>query len=580
VSTDLTPGSVLGRYELLIQVAQGAVAQVWAARLRGSEGTQKTVAIKTITTNKETRAMTQALLLDEVRLAALVHHPNVVGTLELGEERGTLFIVMEWVHGETLRAVVGASYQYGGLPRGLAVNIVAQVCRALHAAHQTRDPDGKSTSLIHRDVSPRNLLIGYNGTVKVVDFGIAKAHQWNAEFSGRNDMKRKLAYMSPEQLMANGLDCRSDVFSAGVVLYLVTTGKHPFKASTPEETVQNVCLERPLRPSEIVGDYPLTLEGVVLKALSKDPRDRWSTAGELLEALLQAEPVTSDRHAEQRIAQFMNDMLGDTGRNRMHLVHHAQHWVDTRVAARTGRKIPPPLPRRSRRESTITLSNVLLPSIPQLTEPPSSREVVARAEPPRRLHSTSASDSAPSYQYRGSTPRSARDVSEAVPFTPVPIDSSPRSDWGALVPARRDKAPQALAWLGGLTMIALVLLLAIRETRKHSTARASEAPANTTLVPAEALPLECVGETQFEPTPVLVTTEDLPEADAVIHLDVKPLAPPQPQTPPQQGVRVAVEAASKKAVAPRNNAVVIEPRPPVAPRQVDAWDSQYYGGRN
>ncbi len=600
MTTDLTPGSVLGRYELLIQVAQGSIAQVWAARLRGTRGFQKIVAIKTLTTNNDTRALTQALLFDEVRLASLVHHPNVVGTLELGEERGILFIVMEWIHGETLRAVVRASYQYGGMPRTLAVNIIAQACKALHAAHETRDAHGKRVPLIHRDISPQNVMVTYSGAVKVADFGVAKAHHWNAELTGRTEMKRKIAYMSPEQLMANGIDCRSDVFAMGTVLYLITTGQHPFKGSSPEETIQNACFHDPVAPTELARDYPLALEHVVLKALAKDPSDRWSTAGEMLDALLQAEPATSERQVDQRLAQFMNNTIGDMGKNRMQLVHHAQQWVDSqRSPDSTSSVMPPPLPRRSRRESAITLSSVSVSSIPPISERAPSSELVPRHEttaskpplPPRasRAHSSRAFDprafdSTPSAGYTPSKPTSIRrDVgADSMPYTPVPVDTSRRSDWGAHVAPRRDVASQVLRWVGGAGVIALLALLAVRETRRVAPSSAAKAEPILVLPSVEDTSLECSGSNLPE-LPVeapTVNVNDLPK------FEPKPLAAVAPAqvmvnaTPKSESVPVAASTPKKTASGVKTTSAELAAPSTPAARKVDAWDPNHFGGRN
>src|SRR5688572_29692416 len=173
--SELRAGSILGRYELLLPIAKGGMAQVWAARLRGSRGFQKWVAIKTILPDVIDNTRMERMFLEEAQLASQIHHPNVVGTLELGEHEGTLYLVMEWVDGEPLNQVMAKAAGSGGLPLPIAVNLIGQACQGLYAAHELRDDAGVLVGLVHRDVSPQNLLVSFSGTAKLVDFGIAKA---------------------------------------------------------------------------------------------------------------------------------------------------------------------------------------------------------------------------------------------------------------------------------------------------------------------------------------------------------------------------------------------------------------------
>ena len=309
--TELVAGSVLGRYELLLPIAKGGMAQVWAARLLGTRGFKKTVAVKTILRGCIDDTRMEQMFLEEASLASQIHHANVVGTLDLGEHEGTLYLVMEWVEGEPLHFILAHAQERGGLPLPIAVNIVGQACKGLHAAHDLKDENGALVGLVHRDISPQNVLVTYSGTTKLVDFGIAKATSRVASLTEAGELKGKFAYMSPEQVSGSPVDRRSDIFALGVLLYMLTTGRHPFKGDHPGETVKNICSEQPaLPPRKFVPDYPPELEAVVLKALNKAPKDRWATAHDLLAALEEALPGYLEGSFEAEVSKYLHEIMG------------------------------------------------------------------------------------------------------------------------------------------------------------------------------------------------------------------------------------------------------------------------------
>ena len=192
---ELNAGSVLGRYELLLPVAKGGMGQVWAGRLHGTRGFQNLVAIKTLLPTDGTDKQLERMLLSEAALASRIKHPNVVEGLDLGEHDGTLYFVMEWVSGEALDVVLKGSAASGLLPLPVVVRIAAQACSGLQAAHDAHDDAGTPLGLVHRDVSPQNLLVGYSGTVKLTDYGVAKATQQMSQGSVVGQVKGKFAYM-------------------------------------------------------------------------------------------------------------------------------------------------------------------------------------------------------------------------------------------------------------------------------------------------------------------------------------------------------------------------------------------------
>jgi serine/threonine-protein kinase len=305
------------------------MAQVWAARLRGSRGFQKIFAIKTILAGAIDDTRMERMFLQEATLASQIHHPNVVTTIELGEDEGILYLVMEWVDGESLKFIMTRAAQRGNLPLPIAVNLVGQACKGLHAAHDLRDESGTPIGVVHRDVSAQNVLVTYSGSAKLVDFGIAKATASAAGVTQAGEIKGKFAYMAPEQVTGDVVDRRTDIFGMGVILYLLTTGRHPFKGVHTAETLQNICSKRPPRlPSAIIPGYPPELEAVVLKALAKDPNDRWPTANDMLSALERAMPQSLDGSFEVQVAEYMNDLLGDRVRERRMQLRVAQEQAD------------------------------------------------------------------------------------------------------------------------------------------------------------------------------------------------------------------------------------------------------------
>jgi serine/threonine protein kinase len=327
--SQLTSGLVLGRYELLLPIAQGGMAEVWAARLHGTRGFKKFVAIKTMLPGSIDDTRLEQMFMEEAELAARIHHPNVVGTIELGEQDGMLYLVMDWVDGEPLSYVLKQAAQHGGLPLPIAVNLIGQACQGLHAAHELPDDDGKPLGVVHRDISPQNILVTYAGTAKVVDFGIAKATHRTSGLTQDGELKGKLAYMAPEQLRGKPVDRRADLFSLGIVLYLLTTGRHPFKGDHPGETLQNICSEVPIvAPTSLLEDYPAELEAVVLKAIQRDPDKRFSTGLQFLQALERAMPSAMEASFESTVAAFVQHISDEKGTERRRRIRIAGDLLD------------------------------------------------------------------------------------------------------------------------------------------------------------------------------------------------------------------------------------------------------------
>jgi serine/threonine protein kinase len=262
------------------------MAEVVLARTRGAEGFEKLVCVKRIRAELAHDKQYVEMFLDEARLGAMLHHPNLVQVFDFGVEGGVPFYAMEWLHGEDLRAIQHAA-RASGRPLSLAnaVEIIIDVCAGLHHAHELRDGDGRPMGLVHRDVSPQNVLVTYDGAVKVVDFGIAKARGARRAETQHGTLKGKVQYMSPEQCHGEGLDRRSDVFAIGILLWELTVGRGLYRGASDFAILKAITERDAPRPSEIVARYPAALEAIVMRALARDREARWSTAEELQLAL-------------------------------------------------------------------------------------------------------------------------------------------------------------------------------------------------------------------------------------------------------------------------------------------------------
>ena len=314
---EIQPGQTVGRYEFLLPVAQGGMAAVWAARLKGSRGFSKLVAVKTMLPGFSDEPQFEQMFLDEARIASRIRHPHVVEIYDLGEQDDMLYLVMEWVDGHPLSTLRAAAAKSGGIPLPAGVRIVADACAGLHAAHELRDELGEPLGLVHRDMSPQNLLISYGGDVKIGDFGVAKAAGRTSENTAAGHVKGKPPYMSPEQALGLRVDRRSDVFALGIVLYQVTAGQHPLRGETDVVTLQNIISGTEIiPPRERVPGYPKALEAVVLKALERDPEKRYQTARDMELALENAYGPSLPRVRTEEVGRVITALLGREGEER------------------------------------------------------------------------------------------------------------------------------------------------------------------------------------------------------------------------------------------------------------------------
>ncbi len=290
--TDTSPRN-LGRYRLYGELAAGGMATVHLGRQIGSGGFSKLVAIKRLHPQFGKREEFVEMFLAEARLAARIRHPNVVQPLDVLRVEDEVFLVMEYVEGDSLSRLMKATIaRQEKVPLPVAVAILSGVLRGLHAAHEAKNDKGEALELVHRDVSPQNVLVGVDGTPRVIDFGIAKAAD-SVQVTREGELKGKLAYIAPEILSGQRSTRRADIYAAAVVLWEVLTAQRLFDADYQSAIVANI-LHRPVDPpSDLVPDLPRALDQVVMKGLARDPSDRYATGREMAVALEEAFPAAS-----------------------------------------------------------------------------------------------------------------------------------------------------------------------------------------------------------------------------------------------------------------------------------------------
>lgn len=276
----------LGRYTLLRRLASGGMGEVFLAEVQGAANFTKKVAIKRILPHLARNEDFVKKFIDEANVMVQLHHGNIVPVMELADQQGELFIVMEYLPGRDLKAVLHRLRRdERTFPPDLAVWIIAEVCAGLDYAHRKHGPDGQPLHIVHRDVSPSNVVLGAGGEVKLLDFGIARA-RGGLHQSISGTLQGKFVYMSPEQAEGRSVDPRSDIFSAGLVLYEMLCGVRPFEGESETETLRRVREGRVEPPSSHRPELPAELDAIVMQAVARDPDARHASAGDLRRALL------------------------------------------------------------------------------------------------------------------------------------------------------------------------------------------------------------------------------------------------------------------------------------------------------
>lgn len=308
-----TPPRLVGRYLMYEEISCGGMASVHYGRLSSDAGFSRTVAIKYLHPQYARDAQFITMFLEEARLVSRIRHPNVAAPLDVVvvPESEEVFLVMEYIHGETLGRLLEESHALRfPLPPNVCANILCGALHGLHAAHEAVDEMGKPLGIVHRDISPQNIMVGSDGVSRVVDFGIAKAVS-RSQATQEGQVKGKVAYMAPEQLTSAPVDRRADIFAAGIVLWEALTTRRLFRAEHPAGAMANVLHAVVRRPSSINGNVSQALDRVVLKALQRNPAARFQTARDFAAAIEEEAFVASTRKVSEWVAAAASASLAE-----------------------------------------------------------------------------------------------------------------------------------------------------------------------------------------------------------------------------------------------------------------------------
>jgi serine/threonine-protein kinase len=334
----LSPGDKVRDYEVIAPIRSGGMAMLYLARRRGVGGFSRLVALKLVHAHMTDDPHINRLFLQEARIAASIAHPNVVHVEEVGSVDGKYFIAMEYVHGVSLaELLVSLAKQRTRMTPKLCVWVAAQVSEALHAVHEATRENGSPLNIVHRDVSPQNVLVGHNGHIKLIDFGIAKSQLVNQPGSSRGSVIGKLRYMAPEQLRTEPVTRRTDVYALGVMLWEMLASRNLLRCFRIDDERDWQTREAPPPPSRYSTNLKASIDLAVLKAIACDPRARYESAMAFRAALLRAEPSASKVDAPA-FAALLHKVLGDElERRRAHWPREVNVQLDSDVVSDTDR---------------------------------------------------------------------------------------------------------------------------------------------------------------------------------------------------------------------------------------------------
>jgi serine/threonine protein kinase len=463
---------VIGRYALFDELARGGMASVHIGRLLGQGGFARTVAIKRLHPHLAKDPEFVTMLLDEARLAGRIQHANVVAMLDVVATEGELFLVMEYVHGEALSRLLRKSSQTGQRVRpAIASALMVGALDGLHAAHEVRGDRGEPLGLVHRDVTPHNIMVRRDGNALVVDFGVAKAAgRFHTTEEGK--IKGKLPYMAPEQLRGGNVTRRTDIYAAGAVLWETLVGERLVGGSNEGEVLEQLLFGSVKPPSSRVAGVPAALDDVVMRALARDPKDRYATAQEMARAL---EAAVAPALTSQ-VAAWLEELVADSlEKQEAKLASIETIVADSLVSPESPLKL---LTEQSAAISSSESRKQLAP----IAKTPASKRSVHEAE-------TALSDRMDAL--------AATTRAEPPPIEPAPrsIDAtpSPVGSASAVIPALRPETrPNRTPWLVAalLAVVIPIVWLVARSDRQAPTPTASNAPpgaTSATIAPATSV---------------------------------------------------------------------------------------------
>ncbi|MDP2272130.1 MAG: protein kinase [Archangium sp.] len=453
-----------GRYQLLKKLATGGMAQIYLARQLGPEGFEKLLVVKRILPHLAENEEFITMFLDEARIAARLNHPNVVQIFDLGAQDDSFFIAMEFIHGEDVRRVWKHADKVGKpIPVALICRIIIESCAGLDYAHKKLDGSGRALNIVHRDISPQNILVSFEGGVKIVDFGIAKAAD-QATVTKSGVLKGKYSYMSPEQAAGQPIDCRTDIFALGVVLYELLTGTRLFKRATDIQTLNAVTECKLAPPSQVNDRVPADLDAIVMKALAKDRTVRFSEARQLgaaLESWLMSHAISASSAA---LAEFMRDIYAER-------LKHEQEEGRLLIETADSSRGEDPAPERA------------TPSFDRLPRQTKSlRGTPSQARPKRELEETTAER--PGSRSGASSRKSLDRAPESPPSRPIPELRFDTAHTEASMPtqnATSRKLPVIALGLGVLVAMAALGLWALSGTPELAQLNLDSEPSGATV---------------------------------------------------------------------------------------------------
>jgi serine/threonine protein kinase len=565
----------IGRYVLFQEVAHGGMATVHMGRLRGPAGFARTVAIKRLHPPFARDPEFVSMFLDEARLAARIQHPNVVSVLDVVASEGELFLVMDYVHGESLSKLLRlAGKQNIQVPRRIIATILVGVLNGLDAAHEARSEAGDALEIVHRDVSPQNVLLGLDGSARVLDFGVAKA-SLRIHWSSRDgQLKGKLGYMAPEQVTTGQVDRRADIYAVGVMLWEGLTGKRLFDTKQGDIGIllTSILNKEIDPPSKLVPNIPKALDTVAMKALSRNRDERFPTARAMAEALERSITPTTAR----QVGEWVNQVAGATLRTRaaqLAQVERAElppppsasdHRNLLPIEEESGSDVSGPQAKGARSESDTQVPRVSVRDLAMLVPTP--------APIPRERLANLIKNTEPT-QDDEDVPVTSEPDQKAPPPPAVDDRTVPqtREEMDAIIaPAKAEDVPSPLAmppllwtwaraWPGAAVVAVLLLLWIVWPSRRAPalavtpTADRAPVPASLSLPPLSAIPppppdtATAAAEPPTPPSPPSLVSTIAPARATVattIRAITKP-APPRPKidcNPPYtvdaQGVRI------------------------------------------
>jgi serine/threonine protein kinase len=501
----------LGRYSVFAEIASGGMATVHLGRLIGTAGFSRTVAIKRLHPHLAKDPNFVSMFLDEARLAARIRHPNVVHIIDVAAEEGELLLVMEYVLGETVgRIIRAASLEQLRIPPPVVSSIMIGALDGLHAAHEATSERGHPLGIVHRDMSPQNVIVGKDGVARLLDFGVAKADGRMHE-TRDGSVKGKFAYMAPEQIERDHVDRRTDIFSASIVLWEALTGERLFLGETPAKLVHAVLNDEMRAPSQVAASLPQKLDAVVMKGLARDPNQRYATARDMAMALERACRPASARE----VGEWIDVLVGRELRERQAMVEAIEA------------ESSPPSERMQAHFNTALASGSSPPhhSGSQMAEMAVgdgvSISTVARVGRP----------SGPGYPPDASTNISSASL----------LRGTSQSTQSALLALRQTTVPwsRALAVLGVVTALGMVGLISVIAFRPRPGAGGAPQIPSSNVTPVTSGPVEPVVPVT-PPDPVAASSQQAPPPELL------------PKEPPKEPVKEPVkEVAAKEKEPPR-----------------------------